>query len=164
MSGHDHIGAEPVNARIFPIPPIVAALFAAAGWGLNRVLPLTEKMAVTPFENIIAGIFIITLALAIGALAMLEMRRARTSWHPGAKASAFVQSGVYSRTRNPMYLALTLIVAGLGIASVNPWMVVMGALLMIYLQERVVKREEAYLVAKFGKDYDDYRKRVRRWF
>jgi len=164
MSGQDHTGAGPVNARIFPIPPVVAALFAAAGWGLNLVLPLTENASKAPFESRLGGGIIIAAALAIGGLALLEMRRAKTSFHPGAQANAFVQSGVFSRTRNPMYLSLALIVFGLGIATANPWMVVMAALLMIYLQERVVKREEAYLGARFGADYEAYMKRVRRWF
>jgi len=34
----------------------------------------------------------------------------------------------------------------------------------LYLQERVVKREEAYLTARFGAEYEAYRRRVRRWF
>ena len=40
MSGQDHSGAGPVNARIFPIPPVVAGLFIAAGFALNWLVPL----------------------------------------------------------------------------------------------------------------------------
>jgi protein-S-isoprenylcysteine O-methyltransferase Ste14 len=63
-----------------------------------------------------------------------------------------------------MYLSLALVILGLAIGTANPWMAVMAPLFMIYLQERVVRREEAYLGAHFGEAYAAYRKRVRRWF
>lgn len=75
-----------------------------------------------------------------------------------------MRSGIYTRTRNPMYLGLTLFTLGLGIGTANPWLVLLAPLLLLYLQERVVKREEAYLTARFGAEYEAYRRRVRRWF
>lgn len=164
MGGQDHIGPGPVNARIFPVPHVAAALFGGAGWALNHALPATESKAPIPFESSLAGIVIVMLAFAIGGLALREMRRARTTFHPGRSATALVQSGVFSRTRNPMYLSLALVILGLAIGTANPWMAVMAPLFMIYLQERVVRREEAYLGARFGEAYAAYRKRVRRWF
>jgi len=163
MSGKDHTGTEPVNARIFPIPPVVAGLFVAAGWALNRYLPLFERPAPVPFEARIGGAAIMACALAIAGLAFLGMRRARTTFHPGHKANALVYAGVFKRTRNPMYLSLTLATLGLGIATANPWMIVAAPLLLLYLQERVVKREEAYLSARFGAEYEGYKSKVRRW-
>jgi protein-S-isoprenylcysteine O-methyltransferase Ste14 len=164
MSGQDHTGTGPVNARILPIPPVVAALFVGAGWALNQFVPIGNGAAASPFESKLAGGLIMLCAFAIGGLALVEMHRARTTFHPGGKANALVLSGVFLRTRNPMYLALTLITLGLGIATSNPWMVMMAPLLLFYLQERVVKREEAYLHARFGADYAAYRSKVRRWF
>ncbi len=164
MSGHDHTGMEPVNARIFPIPPVVAGLFVAVGWGLNYFVPLFERPAPVPFEANIGGGAIMACAFAIAGLALLEMRRQRTTFHPGHKAAALVTGSVYQRTRNPMYLSLTLITLGLGIATANPWLILFAPLLLLYLQERVVKREEAYLAARFGAEYDAYRRKVRRWF
>ena len=102
-------------------------------------------------------------ALTIAGLAFLEMRRARTTFHPGHKADALVYAGVFKRTRNPMYLSLALVTLGLGIATANPWMILAAPLLLLYLQERVVKREEAYLSARFGAEYGAYKSKVRRW-
>ncbi len=60
MSGQDHSGAGPVNARIFPIPPVVAGLFIGAGFALNWLLPLTVRAPV-PFETRIGGGLIMAL-------------------------------------------------------------------------------------------------------
>lgn len=162
MSGQDHSGAGPVNARIFPIPPVVVGLFIAAGWVLNRLVPLTDGSPPVLEARIGGGLFL-ACAFAIAALAFLEMRRAKTTFHPGHTASALVRGGIFQITRNPMYLSLTLITLGLGIATANPWLVSLAPALLLYLQERVVKREEAYLTQRFGAEYIAYQRKVRRW-
>ncbi len=163
MSGQDHKGQEPVNPRIFPLPPIVLLLFLAAGYGLQYVFPLSGRES-PGNETIIAGNALMVLAFAIAVLAARELARSRTAIHPGQAAAALVQSGVFGRSRNPIYLSFLFFMAGLGLAIGNPWMIVLAPLLLLYLQERVIKREEAYLTARFGPEYIDYRNRVRRWF
>lgn len=164
MSGQDHGAPEPVNARILPVPPVVAGLFIVAGWLLNRFVPLAGRGAPVALESRIAGGIVMACAFAIAGLAFLEMRRTRTTFHPGGKASALVEGGVFQRSRNPMYLSLTLLTLGLGIATANPWTILLAPALLLYLQERVVKREEAYLTQRFGAGYVAYKKKVRRWF
>ncbi len=164
MNGQDHTGAEPVNARIFPIPPVVAGLFLAAGLALGYFVPMMPEAGPVPLEVRIGGGLILACAAAIAGLAFLQMRRARTTFHPGHKANALVGGGIFRRTRNPMYLSLTLILLGLGIATANGWLILLAPLLLLYLQERVVKREEAYLNQRFGADYEAYRRNTRRWF
>jgi protein-S-isoprenylcysteine O-methyltransferase Ste14 len=53
---------------------------------------------------------------------------------------------------------------GTGIAAANPWMILLVPILLFYLQERVIKREETYLTERFGGDYLTYKRRTRRWF
>ncbi len=163
MNGQDHSAGEPVNARIFPIPPVVAGLFMAAGWALNRFFPLLATAALPLFATRIAGPIVLLGSLAVAGLAFIQMIRARTTVHPGHKASALVYGGIYRFTRNPMYLSLTLLMLGLGIFLANLWMVLFAPALLLYFQERVVKREEAYLGARFGADYLGYKAKVRRW-
>jgi protein-S-isoprenylcysteine O-methyltransferase Ste14 len=140
----------------------VAGLFIAAGWALNRLVPLSAG-APAALEARIGGGLILACAFAIAGLAFLEMRRAKTTFHPGGKANALVRGGVFERTRNPMYLALTLVTLGLGVATANPWLILLAPALLLYLQERVVKREEAYLTERFGAQYIGYMRKVRRW-
>jgi protein-S-isoprenylcysteine O-methyltransferase Ste14 len=157
------MGPGPVNAPIFPRPPVVALLFIAAGWALNHLVPLGPRVTTFPPESTIFGGVIIACAVAIMFFAFREMVRARTTFHTGKTADALVYAGVYKRTRNPIYLSFTFFTLGLGIATVNPWLVVLAPALLLYLQERVVKREEAYLNERFGEEYADYMRKVRRW-
>ncbi len=164
MSGQDHNAGEPVNARIFPIPPAVAVLFMAAAWALNRFYPLLAPGALPPSATRIAGYAVLFISLAIAGLAFFQMIFARTTIETGRNARTLVKGGIYRFTRNPMYLSLTLLMLGLGLFLANPWMVLLAPALLLYFQERVVKREEAYLLARFGADYLAYMAMVRRWF
>jgi len=162
MSGQDHKGQEPVNPRIVPLPPVVLLLFLAAGYGLQRFLPLGGGEPA--IESVIAGNALMVIAFAIAVLGAWEMFKVRTTIHPGGSASALVTSGIYRRTRNPMYLSFLFFIIGLGLAIANPWMILLAPLLLLYVQERIIKREEGYLTQRFGPDYVEYRKKVRRWF
>ena len=164
MSEHNHIEREPVNARIFPPPPVMLLLFLAAGFLLEKVVPLVKRPAAPPPESIVIGGLVVGIALAIGVLAVRQMRRHKTTVFPGGTASALVQAGVFSRSRNPIYLSMVLLMLGLGIATARPWLILLAPALLFYLQERVIKREEAYLAARFGAEYSAYRQKVRRWF
>jgi protein-S-isoprenylcysteine O-methyltransferase Ste14 len=162
MNGQDQRTNEPVNARIFPLPPVVLVLFLGAGYGLSRVFPFGPDKA--PTEVVIGGNALMVVGFLIPLLGAWEMMRVRTSFHPGAKASALVTSGIYRRTRNPMYLSFLFLMVGLGLALPNPWLILLAPVLLIYMQERVIKREEAYLSARFPAEYAEYRSKVRRWF
>ena len=162
MSGQDHKEPDPVNPRIFPLPPVVLLLFLAAGYGLQRIWPIgSGERAI---ESVIAGNALMVLGFVIAVLAARELARARTAIHPGSPAAALVRTGVFLRSRNPIYLSFIFFMVGLGLALANPWMIVLAPFLVLYLQERVIKREEAYLAERFGPDYAAYRKEVRRWF
>lgn len=162
MSGQDHKEPDPVNPRIFPLPPVVLLLFLAAGYGLQRIWPIgSGERAI---ESVIAGNALMVLGFVIAVLAARELARARTAIHPGRPAAALVRTGVFLRSRNPIYLSFIFFMVGLGLALANPWMIVLAPFLVLYLQERVIKREEAYLAERFGPDYAAYRKEVRRWF
>jgi protein-S-isoprenylcysteine O-methyltransferase Ste14 len=162
MSGQDHKDEQPVNPRIVPLPPVVLLLFIGAGFGLQRVFPFGAGKAA--IESVIAGNALMVIGFLIAVLGAVAMTRARTSFHPGAKASSLVASGIYKRTRNPMYLSFLFFMIGLGLALPNPWLILLAPILLLYMQERVIKREESYLSARFGAEYEAYRARVRRWF
>ena len=162
MSGQDHKGQEPVNPRIVPLPPIVLLIFLGGGYVLQQVWPLgSGEKAI---ESVIAGNALMILAFAIAVLAAREMGRARTAIHPGRAAATLVRTGVFARSRNPIYLSFIFFMVGLGLAIANPWLIILAPFLVLYLQERVIKREEGYLTQRFGPDYAAYRKDVRRWF
>ncbi|NLS20720.1 isoprenylcysteine carboxylmethyltransferase family protein [Rhizobium sp. P40RR-XXII] len=83
---------------------------------------------------------------------------------PSRPTTQIATTGPYRWSRNPMYLAMALIYAGLAISLDGPIALAMLPLVLITIQTQVIAREERYLEAKFGEEYRSYKARVRRWF
>ena len=79
-------------------------------------------------------------------------------WKP---STALVTGGIFGRLRNPMYVGLTLLLAGLSILLASDWMLVMTIVFVPVIHFGVVKREERYLEAKFGDAYRHTRRACR---
>ena len=111
----------------------------------------------------IAGLTMVLIALIVIILTILTLRRANTSLEPWRPTSTIITSGVFSVSRNPIYLAFCWAAIGIGLI-LNSWWVLLGfipasGLITVF----VIKREEAYLEAKFADEYLRYKSRVRRW-
>jgi len=83
---------------------------------------------------------------------------------PWAPPERFVERGSYRFVRSPMYLGVILLVLGqgllLGRAVLYAWAVAAWLIFTGFL----VFYEEPQLARRFGESYEDYRRRVRRWF
>ena len=91
------------------------------------------------------------------------MRKANTNiptWEP---ALALVTDGVYARTRNPIYLAFIIFLVGAGMLFNSDWMFVLLVPFALVMHYGVIRREEAYLLARFGAPYANYMGRVPRY-
>ena len=150
----DHPGVK------FP-PPFVYVVFFLFGFVFQSVVPIPALL-----PNVIAwliGWIICVASLFFVMPAMRSFRAARTSMIPFRPASSLVTHGVYGITRNPMYLSLLLLYAGLSIFFNFWWPIVLAPALILVMDRMVIAREEAYLVRRFGDEYRRYRERVRRW-
>ena len=105
----------------------------------------------------------VLLALAITGLCVRELRKAKTTVRPDRLAAALVTTGPFRYSRNPMYLALSILHAGFGIWINSVWVVALLIPTLVWMRRRVIAREERYLTETFGRAYLDYRARVRRW-
>ena len=91
------------------------------------------------------------------------MRRAGTNVDPREPSTAIVTDGPYRFTRNPLYLSMALIYAGIACrANALPAAMLLPGVLAV-VQKGVIEREERYLERKFGGEYIRYKGRVRRW-
>ncbi len=111
----------------------------------------------------VAGFAIIALSGVIVASAVLQFRRASTSFSDFAPATHLVTTGPYRLSRNPGYVALSLLYVGIGVAADNLWIVAGLVPILIVMQYGVIFREEQYLERKFGEEYLQYKASVRRW-
>jgi protein-S-isoprenylcysteine O-methyltransferase Ste14 len=109
------------------------------------------------------GLGLIILALALAAWGRRTMHASGTNISPLKPAVSLVTSGPYRFTRNPLYVAISLLFLGLTMLLNSWWGVVVLAPVLVILHWGVVRREERYLELKFGKQYADYRSRVRRY-
>ena len=78
-------------------------------------------------------------------------------------ASSFVVSGVYSFTRNPMYLGLLFVLLGWLLFLSNILAVVFIPLFIFFMNYFQIKPEEKALELKFGQAFILYKLKVRRW-
>ena len=91
------------------------------------------------------------------------MEGAGANVNPSLPATTLVISGPFQFSRNPMYVARTVLYLGLGVLMNALCVVAVLVPLLLVMQYGVIRREERYLEAKFGDAYRQYRSAVRRW-
>jgi len=111
----------------------------------------------------IAIVLFLGLGLSIIALSFREFARARTSVRPDRRANALIRTGPFAYSRNPLYVAMALLILGIGVWANSIWIWVMVAPLVLVMNTAVIIREERHLERRFGREYIDYKKSVRRW-
>jgi len=134
----------PVLLMIFALP----TLFGEWSYWLH---PLSMVLV------IVAGV--------LGLTALINFLIAGTTYKPHRPelTQSLVTSGVYRWSRNPMYLSLVLLLTALYLASCAWWGVFLVPLFVLWLQHFQIRVEERILQQRFGAEYQDYCRRVRRW-
>ena len=146
--------------NVIALPPLILGTAIAAGLILNYIWPakfLPRALAVP------LGIPIVLGALAIAVLAVREMRAAHTPLDVRKAPARIVSSGIFQKSRNPIYLGMVLLCAGIAFLADSLWLLALVPLLAAVLQKGVIEPEEAYLERHFGEDYPRYKAKVRRW-
>ena len=143
-------------------PPLVALFVGAAMWAAARLLPAVD---LTGQWRLVLAAVCAGFGVIVAILGVLAFREAKTTINPVTpeKASSVVTGGIFSYTRNPMYVGLTALLVGWAIWLSAPWVFLGPVALMLYLTRFQIIPEERVMSSKFGRDYDDYRNRVRRW-
>lgn len=142
----------------FP-PPFVFLGFVLLG-------PLIEQFVAVPRLPVPwpVGAAVILAGVALLAAAIRLFFRRGEDPAPWTPTGAIVDTGLYARTRNPMYLAMTIIAIGLSLLFQSWLSLALTAVAVIVIRTQVIAREERYLRATFGEPYEEYCRRVRRWF
>ncbi len=143
-------------------PPIVMLAIAGLMLGIARATPV---VAVNPAIMATAALILFMTAGAFAFPAILAFRRARTTINPVRvdAASTLVTSGVFNMSRNPMYVSMALLLCAWAAFLAAPLTVLGPIGFVAFIDRFQIRPEERALLAKFGRSYEDYRKRVRRW-
>jgi len=143
-------------------PPAYALMIGILMWLLDRHLPITHWIG-SPWNK--GGILLILVAFSMDFSSLFVFFRKHTTpnpFHP-ENATKLVTSGLYRYTRNPMYVGLLIILTGYAIwlGSLSPFLLLPLFFWLITTQQ--ILPEEKILEQKFGQEYLDYKKRVKRW-
>ena len=148
---------------IIPWPPViyVVAIVLSVVLGMFYPLPWIGDI----FGDLLFGVGLVALfgVVMLWITAIRAMMRAKTTLDPNAEPEHLVTSGPFGITRNPMYLANTLLLIGVAFITGIAWFLLFAFLAAFATQKLAIEKEEKILAAKFGKKYRDYAKRVRRW-
>ena len=122
-----------------------------------------------PFPMMIGGLAVMLgnllalLGIAVIYIIYLQMKRAKTNIEPWKPTTKILDTGLYAVSRNPIYLGMILIYLGITFLANSLWFLPFLPIVLAIIHYGVILREEKYLEEKFGDDYLDYKKRVRRW-
>ncbi len=145
------------------IPPVVTTLLVGGLMGLSaRATP--DLAFALPSRRLIAAVPALV-GVVIATLAVTSFRRVKTTIHPlhPEDASALVTSGIFSLTRNPMYLGLLLVLLGWAVYLTNALAFIFPVVYVPLMNHLQILPEERALAAKFGPEFSVYRSKVRRW-
>lgn len=146
-----------------PWPPVIYVAAVAIAILAHWLMPLPWlPMQLAEFFFAV-GWLVIAGAIAIEIAAMRAMSRARTTIMPHRGSDHLVTGGPFSFTRNPLYLANTMLMVGVGLISGILWFILIAPFAAFVTQKLAIEREERHLELRFGKKFRDYSKKVRRW-
>lgn len=130
-------------------------------WWQAQLLPM--GLSFGPGWAVPVGAVLVGLGFLLLALALIEFARRRTTPVPHMEASTLITSGIFARTRNPIYLGDVFILTGL----ILTWDAVLSLLLIPFLvwiiDIRFIRAEEMRLERAFGDAFLRYKSQTRRW-
>ena len=143
-------------------PPLVVVLI-----GVAMAVIAWSTLAVEMTNLLRLGVGGVVIALGV----LLVVQGARTFWRnettidPVAleRASTLVTTGLFRLSRNPMYVGFAVVLVGWPVCLAAPWALFVPVGFIFFTDRFQITPEERVMWAKFGRAYDDYRARVRRW-
>ena len=152
-----------MNSLALKIPPIAQVIIMAAAMvGVSKVAPAL-KFSFSGSTALAVGLGVIGVGSSIMGVA--QFKKAQTTPNPQAleQVSSLVTDGVYRYSRNPMYVGLVLILLGWALYLSHFLAFVLLPIFILYMTRFQIQPEEQMMAQKFGKTYQAYVSRVRRW-
>ncbi|MCB0106567.1 MAG: isoprenylcysteine carboxylmethyltransferase family protein [Caldilineaceae bacterium] len=141
---------------VFGIPFLVAI-------ALQFTVPLSFPRGLFTPLLISGGAILMIAGVAIVVLARRAFARHNQPTDPGQPTKELVITGVFSVSRNPLYLGGLCILVGIALAFNLPWVLVLLLPALVACHYLLIAPEERYLAAKFGERYQRYTASVGRW-
>lgn len=143
------------------VPPLALAIaLSALAYAVSRyhLMPVPSvSLIVVGLVGVLGGGIIFT--------ALIQFRRHKTTAHPlnFANTTVLLASGVFSLSRNPIYLGMLILMLSLALACADLLAFVPGIIFWLWINYWQIAAEENHLQCHFGAAYVEYCKQVRRW-
>ena len=149
-------------AQVWFFPPYLVFLGLIISFLLEFLVDrnqIFENSMISRFLGIILTIGAILLFLK--SVRIFNLRKEKI--HPRSISTQIFKDGPFQFSRNPIYLAMFVLLIGVGLTLNSFWFLCSGLVVAIMIHYGVIIPEENYLEKEFGKDYLEYKKTVRRW-
>ncbi|HEX5024852.1 MAG TPA: isoprenylcysteine carboxylmethyltransferase family protein [Agriterribacter sp.] len=154
--------AKTDHPGVYLPPPLFYVLIFLLSIFMQKEFPLSLRFFHRDIAHI-SGIIFITIGFTILLPALLKFFKTKNTLITVKPAHSLQTSGIYSFSRNPMYLGLLMLYIGIAFRIGNIWTFMFIPFVILAVTYFVIFNEEKYLGRTFGNDYSDYRKKVRRW-
>ena len=143
-------------------PPIVGLIVGGGMWAVAHLAPI---LPLPWLARLLVAVVLVAIGAAVAISGVMSFRRARTTVNPlkPETSAALVSTGVYSFTRNPMYLGMALALFAWAVYLSSVWSLLGPVLFALYITRFQIVPEERALDGLFGATFAAYKKRVRRW-
>lgn len=152
-----------VTTDRIPWPPVIYLIALIAAIALQSAYPLPWLLGLLAELLLVIGGIVVLAAIALWITAFRAMKAARTTLNPRGVPEKLLTGGAFAISRNPIYLANTLLLIGIGLFVGSVWFILAAFLAAFATQKLAIEHEEKVLAGRFGKRFHDYAKRVRRW-
>ncbi len=152
-------GLVRIMVKWIDLPPVWLLGFLGLAWVQARSLPLGAFGG----WGALLGAVLILVGIALAVAAVAAFRRHRTTVIPHMTPTSIVTTGIYSLSRNPIYLGDALILLGFVLRWDAVPSLILVPLFMVLIQRRFIRAEEARLAQEFPNAFAAYRAATRRW-
>ncbi|MBC2773358.1 isoprenylcysteine carboxylmethyltransferase family protein [Rhizobium sp. AQ_MP] len=147
----------------YPWPPLLYLTGILMAIVAGRMAALQPMPSPHPLLLPSIGLTIALFAVSLDIWAVRTLMERQTPVLDTGCARHLVTCGPFRFSRNPIYLGYTLFTLALGLMSGNSWFFVAAFVSVTATRLVAIPSEERHLEARFGFDYESYRKRTRRW-
>jgi protein-S-isoprenylcysteine O-methyltransferase Ste14 len=133
------------------------------GLVVQWVVPVSLPRGGASLIFVSVGTALVILGIILVVMARREFRRRGQPTDPGHPTSKIVTTGVFSISRNPLYLGGISVLVGLALVFNLPWVIVLLLPAVVACHYILIAPEERYLTDKFGEEYRLYTEKVGRW-
>ena len=156
----DDYRGEQDNPGIKVPPPLIYVLPLILGLLLDRKanVPLLPRGAARSLGWPLLGGGVL-----LSRWFLRTMREADAPVRTDRPVPRLTTAGPFGYSRNPAYLGLAMIYAGIAVLRNSLWTILLLPAVLFVIQRELIGREERYLERSFGEEYLDYKTRVRRW-